>query len=508
MGVLKWQSPREEKKSVAAQSLFTSLCERAKVEDNKDNFDKLFEIVKAGGELSQYEERIFYSAFAENKKFGVGFVTSKDERISKLTDEAKLSIAENCDSLWHLLEIRGTLENDAAGEVDKAISKLLLKNDDNVSKRFRDDCYHAGDYNKEILEDWMKSFDAAKLVEAGVDPQALAESIDEYFRGDKKTKILDKFEFPYKMSWSDKRDGIREYNGILSGWKGIALGSDMSASNLESDYKKIATMAVYARMLNLAVLDVRTNGFHDERKNEFIKHVNKKLVNEGMEPVTEFKDAVTMYADMEKKRLETGYERFEESEHMLWDREEHNREQKDRQVKKDRNIFGKVLLVLQALATILFMVLVFMLVMYRLPGVAADMALLIYVLIVFYALAITGAQLTLQGIAGILLGIGMAVDANVVIFERFREELKEGRTPLNAVKFGLRNAGRAVLDSNVTTLIAAVVLMIFGTGTIKGFATTLMISIIASYFTAVVVTRGLLILICKLGINNRSAYTR
>ena len=156
----------------------------------------------------------------------------------------------------------------------------------------------------------------------------------------------------------------------------------------------------------------------------------------------------------------------------------------------------------------LILVLVFMLVMYRLPGVAADMALLIYVLIVFYALAITGAQLTLQGIAGILLGIGMAVDANVVIFERFREELKEGRTPLNAVKFGFRNAGRAVLDSNVTTLIAAVVLMIFGTGTIKGFATTLMISIIASYFTAVLITRGLLILICKLGVTNRKLYSR
>ena len=102
----------------------------------------------------------------------------------------------------------------------------------------------------------------------------------------------------------------------------------------------------------------------------------------------------------------------------------------------------------------------------------------------------------------------MAVDANVVIFERFREELKEGRTPLNAVKFGFRNAGRAVLDSNVTTLIAAVVLMIFGTGTIKGFATTLMISIVASYFTAVLITRGLLILICKLGVNNRKLYTR
>ena len=156
----------------------------------------------------------------------------------------------------------------------------------------------------------------------------------------------------------------------------------------------------------------------------------------------------------------------------------------------------------------LAIILIFMLVMYRLPGVAADLALLIYVLIVFYVMAIIGVQLTLQGVAGILLGIGMAVDANVVIFERFREELKDGRTPLNAVKFGFRNAGRAVLDSNVTTLIAAVVLLIFGTGTIKGFATTLLISVLASLFTAVVVTRWLLNLICKLDIRKRSAYTR
>lgn len=156
----------------------------------------------------------------------------------------------------------------------------------------------------------------------------------------------------------------------------------------------------------------------------------------------------------------------------------------------------------------LILVMVFMLVMYRLPGLAADMALLIYVLIVFYALAITGSQLTLQGVAGILLGIGLAVDANVVIFERFREELKEGRTPVNAVKFGFRNAGRAVVDSNVTTLIAAVALLIFGTGTIKGFATTLIISVLVSLFTAVVVSRSLLNLMCKLGIKKRGAYTR
>ncbi len=156
----------------------------------------------------------------------------------------------------------------------------------------------------------------------------------------------------------------------------------------------------------------------------------------------------------------------------------------------------------------LIIILLFMLVMYRLPGVAADLALLIYVLIVFYVMAIIGVQLTLQGIAGILLGIGMAVDANVVIFERFREELKEGRTPVNAVKFGFRNAGRAVADSNITTLIAAIVLMIFGTGTIKGFATTLTISVLASLFTAVLVTRWLLLLICKLDVRNRALYTR
>ena len=156
----------------------------------------------------------------------------------------------------------------------------------------------------------------------------------------------------------------------------------------------------------------------------------------------------------------------------------------------------------------LIVILLFMLIMYRLPGIAADLALLIYMLIVFYVMAIIGVQLTLQGIAGILLGIGMAVDANVVIFERFREELKDGRTPLNAVKFGFKNAGRAVIDSNVTTLIAAVVLLIFGTGTIKGFATTLLISVLASLFTAVLVTRWLLNLICKLDIRSRKAYTR
>ncbi len=156
----------------------------------------------------------------------------------------------------------------------------------------------------------------------------------------------------------------------------------------------------------------------------------------------------------------------------------------------------------------LALVIIFMIVMYRLPGVASALALCIYVLIVFYALAITGAQLTLQGIAGILLGIGMAVDANVIIFERFREELKAGRTPANALTFGYKNALSAIIDSNVTTIIAAAVLLWLGTGTIKGFATTLLIGVIASLLTAVFVTKFLCKQVLRLGATNKAWYTR
>ena len=139
------------------------------------------------------------------------------------------------------------------------------------------------------------------------------------------------------------------------------------------------------------------------------------------------------------------------------------------------------------------LVLLFMLVMYRLPGLMADLALCIYVLIVLYALAIIpGVQLTLPGIAGILLGIGMAVDANVIIFERFREELKAGRSVMSSVDRGFKNALTAVIDSNVTTIIVAVVLIYLGTGTIKGFAITLLISVVTSMISAIFVTRFLL----------------
>ena len=157
----------------------------------------------------------------------------------------------------------------------------------------------------------------------------------------------------------------------------------------------------------------------------------------------------------------------------------------------------------------LILVVLFMLVMYRLPGLVADLALCIYILIVFYALALVpGVQLTLPGIAGILLGIGMAVDANVIIFERFREELRAGRSVDSAVHRGFKNALSAVIDSNVTTIIAALVLMYFGTGPIRGFAITLLIGVIVSMFSAVFVTRFLLKQLIRIGVNHPALLSR
>ncbi|MCK4271701.1 MMPL family transporter, partial [bacterium] len=113
-------------------------------------------------------------------------------------------------------------------------------------------------------------------------------------------------------------------------------------------------------------------------------------------------------------------------------------------------------------------------------------------LIVFFIMAVLaglGATLTLPGIAGIILTIGMAVDANVLIFERIREELRAGKTILSAIDSGYSRAFRTILDANITTLITAIVLYQFGTGPIKGFAVTLSIGILASMFTAIVITR-------------------
>ena len=154
------------------------------------------------------------------------------------------------------------------------------------------------------------------------------------------------------------------------------------------------------------------------------------------------------------------------------------------------------------------LVMLFMIFRYRLCGVVADIALTIYIMVVVLLLALTGAQLTLPGVAGIILGIGMAVDANVVIFERIREEVKVGRPLGSAIRKGFSNALSAIIDSNVTTIIAAVVLYAFGTGSIRGFALTLGIGVVTSLFTAVFVTHKLLDIFADLGIKNQKLYVR
>lgn len=142
----------------------------------------------------------------------------------------------------------------------------------------------------------------------------------------------------------------------------------------------------------------------------------------------------------------------------------------------------------------------FMFMYYRLPGLVADMALGIYVAIVLATLSLLHATLTLPGIAGFLLSIGMAVDANVIIFERLKEELRLKKSIRVAIETAFKRAFSAILDSNVTTLVAAGTLFFVGTGTIKGFAVTLTIGILASMFTAIVVTRMLLNIIVDAGV--------
>lgn len=148
--------------------------------------------------------------------------------------------------------------------------------------------------------------------------------------------------------------------------------------------------------------------------------------------------------------------------------------------------------VLAALIGICIVMLI-MLIRYRLCGVVADWALCIYIILLFLFIAVVpGIQLTLPGIAGVILGIGMAVDANVVIFERVKEEVRAGRPMIHAVRIGFKNAMSAVVDANITTIIAAFVLLFFGTGSVQGFATTLLLGVITSMLTAILVTRFLL----------------
>lgn len=140
----------------------------------------------------------------------------------------------------------------------------------------------------------------------------------------------------------------------------------------------------------------------------------------------------------------------------------------------------------------IILILVYMLLKYKLPGLVADFVLGLYILIVLMVFNAIEATLTLPGIAGFILSIGMAVDANVLIFERIKEELKNGKTLRAAVDSGFHRALTTIIDSNVTTIIAAIVLIYLGTGPVKGFAVTLIIGILASMLTAVIVTKLLL----------------
>lgn len=140
----------------------------------------------------------------------------------------------------------------------------------------------------------------------------------------------------------------------------------------------------------------------------------------------------------------------------------------------------------------LALVVAFMFLYYRLPGLVADVSLAIYVVLLLSLLVAVNATLTLPGIAGFILSIGMAVDANVIIFERIREELRAGKRLRAAIDAGFHRAMAAIIDANLTTLIASGALFYFGTGPVKGFAVTLTLGIVASMFTAIVVTRWLL----------------
>lgn len=156
----------------------------------------------------------------------------------------------------------------------------------------------------------------------------------------------------------------------------------------------------------------------------------------------------------------------------------------------------------------LALVMVFMIVMYSISGVAASIALGIYITLTIAFIYLFEITLTLPGIAGIILGIGMAVDANVIIFARIREEIAKGKTVRLAIEEGYKKALSSIVDGNVTTFIAALVLMLLGSGTVKGFAYTLMISIILSMFSALFITRTLMRALYAVGVRSEKFYGR
>lgn len=152
------------------------------------------------------------------------------------------------------------------------------------------------------------------------------------------------------------------------------------------------------------------------------------------------------------------------------------------------------------------LVMIFMIIIYRLPGFISAIALMFYTALDVVILSVANVNLSLAGIAGIVLSIGMAVDANVIIFERIKDELKTGKTLRASIDSGFHRAWTAILDSNITTIIAAVVLYFFGSGTVVGFAITLGLGVVLSMFTAVTVTRFLLNRMVDFNIKNTKLY--
>jgi len=148
----------------------------------------------------------------------------------------------------------------------------------------------------------------------------------------------------------------------------------------------------------------------------------------------------------------------------------------------------------------------FMLLVYRVPGLMAVIALVLFTILVLFAFVAIKATLTLSGIAGLILTIGMAVDANVLIFERFKEELRIGKSVRSAFEAGFHRAMSSIVDSNVTTIIAGVVLYALGSGTVKGFALTLVIGTLISMFTAIVVSKHLISWAINIGLINKASH--
>jgi len=153
------------------------------------------------------------------------------------------------------------------------------------------------------------------------------------------------------------------------------------------------------------------------------------------------------------------------------------------------------------------LVVIFMIAIYRLAGVVASVALLFFLCLQIIVLSAFNITLTLPGIAGIVLSVGMATDANIIIFERIKEEIISGRSVPAAFKAGFTRAFPAILDCNITTLIASLILFAFGTGPVQGFATTLSIGVVISMFTALVISRMLLSGLINCGFKNPALYS-